>query len=145
MKSATIEHIGGPPASDSTRRIRLSREDRVTPGRTHWGALYAIFLVGVGLCVVGSRIASAFGHPALLQFGVVLAMLGLLVAWVRSNRASLSAEKPGTSSPAEPPFSVIHVAFSPKAVGSGCRAFTTPPDAAHCATAVQPAASASQR
>ena len=145
MKSATIESIATPSVSESARQARLSRDDRATPRRTRWGALYAILLMGVALCVAGSRIVSGVGHPALFQSGVVCAIIGLLVAWVRSNRASLSADKPGTRSTSEHLFSVIHIAFSPNKMGSGHPVFTEPPDTAPGAAAIQLAARASQR
>ena len=145
MKSAAIESIATRTAGEYARPVRLSREDPATRRHTRWGTLYAILLMGVGLCVVGSRIVSVVGHPAVLEYGVVLAILGLLVAWVRSNRASLSTDKPGTLSPSEQPFSVIHVAFLPETIGSGHRVLTEPPEPVQRAAAVQPAASASQR
>jgi hypothetical protein len=145
MKSTAIESIATRTAGGFVRQIRLSGEDSATRRHTRWGTLYAILLMGVGLCVLGSRIVSFVGHPAVLQYGVVLAILGLLAAWVRSNRASLSTDKPGTLSPSEQPFSVIHVAFLPETIGSGHRVLTAQPQPVHRAAAVQPAANASQR
>jgi hypothetical protein len=144
MKSAVIESVATPILGERVAHTPRRREQKATP-RLRWGALYAILLTSVGLCVGGSRLVAAVGHSALIQYGVALAILGLLVAWVRSNRPALSSDLPGVQARLRQPFSVIHVAFSPEAVGSSHGAFTAPPDAANLRAAVRPAAKASQR
>lgn len=145
MKSAVIESVATPIPGERAAHTPRLREQQATPRTTRWGALYAILLASVGLCVGGSRLVAAVGHSALIQYGVALAILGLLVAWVRINRPTLSSDLPGVQARSRQPFSVIHVVFSPEAVGSSHGAFTAPPDAANLRAAVRPAAKASQR
>jgi ABC-type Na+ efflux pump permease subunit len=130
MKFTGIQSVPTLAAAQSAGRTQFQREDRVTPRRLGWAALYAILLASVGLCVGASRLAAIVGHPALFQYGAAVAILGLLVAWVRSSRAALSPDTPGARVRSGQPFSVLHVAFSRKATGSGQPSATASPDTA---------------
>lgn len=145
MKSAAIGSVVALTAGEAAGPTDFSREDSAAPGRAHWGALYAILLASVGLCIGGGRLAAALGHSALIQYGVTLAILGLLVAWVRSNRSGLRSDVPGAQAPSRQPFAVIHVAFSPKTVASGQRASSARPGASDGAGPIRPMAEASRR
>jgi len=144
MKSAVIESVATPILGERAAHTPRRREQQATP-RPRWGALYAVLLASVGLCVGGSRLVATVGHSALIQYGVALAILGLLVAWVRINRRALSSDLPGVQARSRQPFSVIHVAFRPEAVGSHHGAFTAPPDTVNFGAAIRPAAKASRR
>lgn len=145
MKSTASESIVTLTAGKSAGLAAPSREDHPTPRRAHWGALYAILLASVGLCMGGSRLVTAVGHSAWIQYGVALAIIGLLVAWVRSNRSSLSSDVPGPYAQPRQPFSVIHVAFSPNTVGSGQCAPRVRPGASNAAGPTRPVTEASLR
>ena len=77
MKSAVIESVATPIPGERAAHTPRLREQQATP-RPRWGALYAILLASVGLCVGGSRLVAAVGNSALIQYGVALAILGLL-------------------------------------------------------------------
>lgn len=124
MKAAVVDPVAAPAWSGPADLARRSSEDRKTPRRVRWGALYAILLASVGLCVGGSRLVAAVGHAPLVQYGVALLVLGLLAAWVRGNRAALSSEK--TRLCPEQPFSVIHVPLSPRPAGEAIASLPDP-------------------
>ncbi len=144
MQSATITPITTPTTSQPSGHVGPIHEDR-RPRRPRWGALYAILLAGVALCIGGSLAVSTVGSPAVLQYGVALLIVGLLGAWIRNSRAALSTGARETQSGSEQPFSIIHVAFSPETTVSGPRVLAEPTDPAPWAAAIRPAPSASQR
>jgi hypothetical protein len=143
MKSAVIESVATPNLSEYATHARRTRDHRERPGLISWGALYAIFLASVGLCAGGSRLVAAVGHSALIEYGVALAILGLLAAWVRRSRLALSSQE--VQPRAVQPFSIIHVPFSPQSTRSGQRALAVPSDTEHDIAAVRPATKASHR
>jgi hypothetical protein len=145
MKSTVIESVAALAAGESAGQSEVSREDPATRPRTHWGALYAMLLASVGLCIGGGRLAAAVGHSTVIQYGVALAILGLFAAWVRSNRPALSSDVSEAHAQSRQPFSVIHVAFSPNRVGSDQHAFSAPPGASNGAGPIRPVARAPQR
>lgn len=145
MTPTAIASVAAPTAGESAGQTEFSREHPATARRPHWGALYAILPASVGLCVGGGWLAAAVGHSAVIQYGVALAILGLLAAWVRSARQAASSEVPGAEAQPRQPFSVIHVAFSPDTAGSGQRTCTASPGGSNGAGRIQPVARASQR
>ncbi len=145
MEFTTIESAVTPTVRERVEHTRQSHEDRERPKLTRWGVLYGILAASVGLCVGGSRLAAVIGHPVLVQYGVALAILGLLVAWVRGNRAALSPATPGTHPRIRHPFSIVHVAFSPRAADPDPRAFGAPRDGADRGVGVRPTATAPHR
>ncbi len=144
MQSATIKPITTPSASRPSGHAGPFHEDR-RPPRPRWGALYAILVAGLALCVGGSLAVSTVGGPIVLQYGVVLLIVGLLGAWVRNNRAALSTDAREANSGSEQSFSIVHVAFSPETTVSGHRVLAEPTDPAPWAAAIRPVPSASQR
>jgi hypothetical protein len=118
MKSMVIESAATPALTERAGQARHAFPGRENARPFQWGALYIILMVSVGLCAGGSRLVAAFGHPALIQYGVALAILGLLGAWIRKGRSALSHETSGAHVRSEGPFSVIHVAFSAASEGS---------------------------
>lgn len=127
MKSAVIASVVTPILGERAAYTQRRREQQAKP-QPRWGALYAILLASVALCVGGSRLVTAVGHAALIQYGVVLAILGLLVAWVRTNRSTVCSEIPGVRARSRQPFSVIHVSFLPGSVASSQRTLAALPD-----------------
>lgn len=143
MESAVIESVAIPTVNDCAEPTGPRVQDREKPRPVPWGALYTILLASVGLCVGGSRLAAAIGHSALIQYGVALAILGLLAAWVRRSRSALSSQE--VQPRVGRPFSIIHVPFSPQSARSAQRALAVLSDTKHHIAAVRPATKASHR
>jgi hypothetical protein len=145
MKSMAMESAAAPALAERAGQARQSCPPREKARPIQWGALYIILMVSVGLCAGGSRLVAAFGHPALIQYGVALAILALLGAWIRKSRSALSHETPGAHVHPEGPFSVIHVAFSAASEGSSQGTSVPLSETEHRDSAFQPATQASHR
>jgi hypothetical protein len=141
MKSMAMESVATPALTERAGQARQSCPRREKARPIQWGALYIILMVSVGLCAGGSRLVAAFGHPALIEYGVALAILGLLGAWIRKSRSALSHAHVRS----EGPFSVIHVAFSAAAESSSEGTRVALSEAEHRDSAFRPATQASHR
>lgn len=104
--------MGGEMAAETMHAVRREVGD-AQAGATQpkWGGLYAILFLSVGLCLIGYRVASGIGRPALVQCAVVLIVLGLLRGWIGLNRSAPVAESNETTS-STPPVSVLRIALS---------------------------------
>jgi hypothetical protein len=141
MKSMAMESVATPALTERAGQARQSCSPREKASPIRWGALHIILMVSAGLCVGGSYVVAAFGHPALIQYGVALAILGLLGAWIRKSRSALSRAHVRS----EGPFSVIHVAFSATSEGSSQGARVALSGAEHRDSASRPATQAFHR
>lgn len=142
MKSIAMESAATPALTERAGQARQSCPRREKPRPIQWGALYIILVVSVGLCAGGSRLVAAFGHPALIEYGVALAILGLLGAWIRKGRSAALSHAHVRS---EGPFSVIHVAFSATSEGSSQGTRVALSEAEHRDSASRPVTQAFHR
>jgi hypothetical protein len=140
MKSAVIEPGVVPKTSRPVVDAPRPREDRAGQRPVRWGALYTVLPASVALGWTGSRLVAAVGHAALIEYGVALAILGLLAAWVRAHRRALSS--PGAQARFERPFAVLHVPFMGKSARAGQGALGASSNAERQIGAGRPAATA---
>jgi hypothetical protein len=89
-----------------------SGSDSLEGGRRPWGRLYCVALTSAILCAVGYRLEAAVGQATLLQFAVVVIVLGLLFVWTRVHHSVLLDQSAALPRSTTRLFSILRVPLS---------------------------------